>query len=57
MWIRSTFCDNNLCVEVSIGYRVAVRDAADPGQWLVFSHREWTTFLAGLREEEPWSRC
>jgi hypothetical protein len=55
-WRRSTFCDapEGACVEVAVGPdEVAVRDTKhDGGPVLVYTHREWRSFLNGVRNGE-----
>jgi hypothetical protein len=51
-WRKSIVSDSGGCVEVArLGEHVGVRDTKDQGTGpvLVFNHREWTAFLAGVR--------
>lgn len=54
-WRRSSLCGGDGCVEAA-SYsdgQVAVRDAKDPaGPVLLYSRKEWLTFLAGVRNCE-----
>jgi hypothetical protein len=51
-WRRSARCGSNTCVEVArSGDRFLVRDSKNPQRDpFVFTHDEWTAFLAGIRE-------
>lgn len=51
VWRSSGRCDSGACVEVaSVGTKIAVRDSKDPdGPVLLFSHAEWTAFVAAAR--------
>ena len=53
-WTKSSHSGDNGCVEVACGDdEIAVRDSKDPsGPTLLFSHREWQAFLAGVRDGE-----
>lgn len=52
-WIRSRYCSgaDSTCVEVMMGVdRVGVRDGKEAsGPILVFSVKEWNTFVRGIR--------
>ena len=51
-WRKSIMSDSGGCVEVArSGEHIGVRDTKDQGTGpvLVFNHREWTAFLAGVR--------
>lgn len=58
MWIRSSFCEANACVEVGVAdvklpSFVYVRDSKDPGgPVLRFNADEWSAFLAGAKAGE-----
>lgn len=48
-WRKSSRCDSNLCVEVSLrGGEVAVRDNAAPERHLSFDSGSWTTLLRAI---------
>ena len=52
---KSSFSGNGGCVEVNIGhFEVLVRDSKDHtwGAWQVYSHDEWSAFLAGAKKGE-----
>jgi hypothetical protein len=51
-WRKSTYSNTSACVEVAfLGDQVAVRDSKDRnGPVLVFTAREWTAFLSGVRD-------
>lgn len=51
-WHRSAHCDSNACVEVAQKKdEVVVRDGKDPnGPRLIFSARQWITFVAWLHQ-------
>jgi len=55
-WRTSTFSGGNgSCVEVASNLPgiIAIRDSKDPqGPALIFTPREWTAFLAGIRADE-----
>lgn len=54
-WRRSTYCENNGCVEVAFveDGGVAMRDSKNhSGSVLVFQSHEWTAFLRGVRAGE-----
>jgi Domain of unknown function (DUF397) len=53
-WRKSTHSANNGCVEVAfVDGQVAVRDSKNPGgPVLLFSEREWTAFVDGVRAGE-----
>jgi hypothetical protein len=53
-WRKSTYSVNNGCVEVAfVDGQVAVRDSKNPsGPVLLFSEREWTAFVDGVRTGE-----
>lgn len=54
IWRKSTFCDNQNCVEVAqVGGHYAVRDSKNPDQTpLVFGPAEWAAFRDGVRAGE-----
>ena len=56
MWLKSSTCADNTCVEVgacSCGDEVLVRDGKDPGgPVLTFTRHEWSAFLTGVKGEE-----
>jgi len=52
-WTKSTFSGTGDCVEVAFAGdgAVQVRDSKDvAGPQLHFTHREWTAFVAGVRD-------
>ncbi len=51
VWVKSTYCADNTCVEVAISTdAVAVRDGKHPdGPVLRFGRSGWDAFVAGLR--------
>jgi hypothetical protein len=54
-WRRSTKCGGDGCVEVAIsGEKAYIRSskAGATGAYLVFDAGEWTSFLAGARNNE-----
>ena len=54
-WRKSVVSDSGGCVEVArSGDHIGVRDTKyqGTGPVLVFNHREWTAFLAGVRSGE-----
>lgn len=54
-WRKSTRSSTGACVEVAFcsDGRVAVRDSKDrEGPILVFTAREWETFIGGVRNGE-----
>jgi uncharacterized protein DUF397 len=53
-WYRSTFCENNGCVEVAFtNGQVEVRNSTDRwGAALRFTPTEWEAFLSGVRNAE-----
>ena len=53
-WRKSTFSAANGCVEVAgVDNQIAVRDSKNPGgPVLMFSQREWTAFVGGVRAGE-----
>jgi len=53
-WHKSSWSESGSCVEVHIGRDcVRVRDTKDQnGPSLTFTHREWSAFLAGVRDGE-----
>lgn len=51
-WKRSSLCDANACVEVTMDTMnfVLVRDSKDPsGPVLTFTHDEWLTFISDAK--------
>jgi Domain of unknown function (DUF397). len=56
IWHKSSRSDNNggACVEVAeLGDAVAVRDSKHPtGPALIFTPKEWTAFVGGVRGGE-----
>ncbi|MDQ7907356.1 DUF397 domain-containing protein [Phytohabitans sp. ZYX-F-186] len=51
-WRKSARCDSSSCVEVAqIDGGIALRDGKDPGgPRLIFTARQWTSFLAWARQ-------
>lgn len=51
-WRKSSHCDANTCLEVAhANDGVMIRDGKDPdGPWLTFTSRQWTSFLAWMRQ-------
>ncbi|KWX03387.1 regulator [Carbonactinospora thermoautotrophica] len=55
VWRKSTHSGSDIdCVEVAdLGEVIAVRDSKNPsGPHLMFTFREWTAFLSGVRGGE-----
>ena len=55
VWRKGSTSDSGGCVEVArSGEHIGVRDTKDRGcgPVLVFNHREWTAFLAGVESGE-----
>ncbi len=55
IWSRSSACEANACVEVAVtDTTVRVRESAHGryGQTLRFTHDEWRTFVAGVKNGE-----
>lgn len=53
-WCKSSYSGTESnCVEVAfVGDRVATRDSKNPtGPALVFTHAEWTAFVAAVRTD------
>jgi hypothetical protein len=49
---KSVRCDTGSCVEVAIGDEVEVRNSTEPGRTVVFTKKEWQTFVEGVRSGE-----
>ena len=53
-WRRSSYCANEVCVEVAkVGERFLIRDSKRPDSApLEFSAEEWDAFIAGVKGDE-----
>ena len=51
VWLRSTYCANNTCIEVAfLDNEVAIRDSKNvDGLVLRFTPAEWSDFVAGVQ--------
>jgi hypothetical protein len=52
-WYRSSLCDSDTCVEVSVNHTaVLIRNSRDHTTELTFSPAEWRSFLMSAKNHE-----